>query len=244
MDHLVTQPIVNPEKSEFISCRGKAYACYAIPTELVTAETDLDRYFLRYAAPHLQPETDTLLVSEKMLACAQGKAMPLEDIHAGWLARFLCRFVQKTGYGIGLAMPETMECALRECGICRILLAAAAGAVGRLFRRKGWFYRVAGYKAAAVDGPCKFTIPPYDHCVVPAPDMPDDWARRIARLLGTPVLVIDCNDIGGRILGASSPELDQGFYLELLKQNPLGQSLEQTPIGILRELGKQAMASR
>ncbi len=230
INHFLT---VNPEKEEFITVDGQTFGCYGILTELVTEQTDLTAFLLQYAAPLLK-EGDILLLSEKMVACAQGKAKPMEKIHPGKLARFLCRYVRKTDYGIGLSIPETMQCALDECGVFRILLASAVGAAGRILGKKGWFYRVAGYKAAAVDGPCEFTIPPYDHCVVPAPNHPGKTARKLARTLGCTVLIIDCNDIGGRILGCSDRKLDRSLLLRVLAQNPLGQSREQTPIGILR----------
>ncbi|HIT08165.1 MAG TPA: F420-0--gamma-glutamyl ligase [Candidatus Merdivicinus faecavium] len=224
---------VNPEKEEFVTAGGRTFACYAIVTEVVTGKTDLTAFLLHYAAPLLR-EGDILLLSEKLVACAQGKARPVESIRPGSLARFLCRFVRKTDYGIGLSIPETMQCALDECGAPRILLAAAVGAAGRLLGKSGWFYRVAGYRAAAVDGPCPFTIPPLDRCVVPAPDRPVETARKLAEALGCAVLIIDCNDFGGRILGSSDPRLDERLLLTLLAQNPLGQSREQTPVGILR----------
>ena len=70
---------------------------------------------MTYAAPHMQ-EGDVLFITEKAVACTQKRAIPLKDIHPRPLARFLSKFVLKTPYGIGLAMPETMEMALRECG--------------------------------------------------------------------------------------------------------------------------------
>ena len=239
-NHFLT---VNPEKEEFVTVDGQTFGCYGIITELVTEQTDLTAFVLQYAAPLLKPG-DILLLSEKMVACAQGKARPLDSIHPGGLARFLCRYVRKTEYGIGLSMPETMQCALDECGVFRILLAAAAGAAGRLFGKKGWFYRVAGYKAAAVDGPCEFSITPYDRCVVPAPSHPGQTARMVSKILGCTVLIIDCNDIGGRILASSHRKLNRSFFLRVLTQNPLGQSREQTPIGILRPCPQSPDLSR
>lgn len=230
------QLIVNPEKEEYVQAQNRRFACYAIPTDLITEQDNLEKLVLWYAKPLLQAG-DILILSEKMVACTQGKAKPLDSIKPGRLARFLCRFVRKTDYGIGLAMPETMQCALNECGVFRILLASAAGAAGKLFRRKGWFYHVAGYKASAVDGPCAFTLPPYDRYVVPAPDRPNETASRLSEILGGPlVLIIDLNDIGGRILGSSNPDANLPLYLEVLRQNPLGQSHEQTPIGVIRPL--------
>ncbi len=227
---------VNPEKQEFVTVGTERFACYAIPTPLVEAGCDLDKLVLQYITPLLRPG-DIVILSEKMVACAQGRAYPLDSIQAGFAARFLSSFVQKTPTGIGLSMPETMQCAIWECGLPRILLAAAAGALGKLFRQKGWFYRVAGRKAAAVDGPCSFTIAPYNHCVVPAPSQPKKVARQLSQVLNhTPVCIIDCNDLGGCILACSHRNLDIKKLIQILKQNPLGQGCEQMPMGIVRKI--------
>ena len=108
----------------------------------------------------------------------------MKDIHPRPLARFLCKFVLKTPYGIGLGIPETMEMALQECGTPKILFAAAVSAVGKLFHKRGWFYKIAGYKARSIDGPCDYTLPPYNEYVVlgqpnrtrPPKRCPSAWA--------------------------------------------------------------------
>ena len=107
-----------------------------------------------------------MFITEKAVACTQRRAIPMKDIHPRPLAKFLCKFVLKTPYGIGLGIPETMEMALQECGTIRILFAAAVSAVGKLFGIRGWFYKVAGYKARSIDGPCDYTLPPYNEYVV------------------------------------------------------------------------------
>ena len=112
---------------------------------------------------------DILFVTEKIVAITQGRSYPLEAIRPRRLAVFLARFVTKTPYGIGLGMPETMEMALRECGTPRILFAAGVSAVTKLFGRRGDFYRIAGDKARAIDGPTSGTIPPYNKAVVLGP---------------------------------------------------------------------------
>ena len=122
---------------------------------------------------------DTLFVTEKIVAITQGRSFLVEEITPRPLARFLSRYVVKTSYGIGLGMPETMEMALRECGTPRILFAAAVSAVTKLFGRRGDFYRIAGDKARAIDGPTDGTIPPYDRAVVLGPTEPDAVAERL-----------------------------------------------------------------
>jgi len=50
-------------------------------------------------------------------------------------------------------------------------------------------------------------------------------------------LVIDINDLGGNILGCSKDLAGkEELILKILKDNPAGQSNQQTPIIILRQL--------
>lgn len=227
-------PKINEGKQCKIVCGGKEYYRWAIRTPVISREDDLIQVVGQYAAPYLKPE-DILFLSEKMVATTQGRAIPLEEIHPRPLARFLCKFVRKTPYGIGLAMPETMEMALRECGTIRILIAAAVSAVGKLFGRRGWFYVIAGEKAAAIDGPCEYTLPPLNKAVVLAPHSPDEVAQLLSKAFGgQQILIVDINDLGGKILGAYPPSLDREFYAAVLKDNPLGQSDQRTPMGIIR----------
>ena len=77
-----------------------------------------------------------------------------------------------------------MEMALQECGTPRILFAAAVSAVGKLFHKRGWFYTIAGYKARSIDGPCDYTLPPYNEYVVLGPAQPDETAQKMSQCLG------------------------------------------------------------
>jgi len=225
---------INPGKKEIVQSDNGNYLCYAIKTRIITEEDSLTDIIIEYAAPSLQ-KGDILFLSEKMVACTQGRALPLDSVKPSLTAKFLSRFVTKSNAGIGLAMPETMQCAIDECGRARILLASLAGMFGKLFRQKGWFYKAAGYRAACIDGPCGYTIPPYNNYVVLAPLEPDNTAASIAGMLdGVIVLIVDVNDFGGEILG-SSEIIDKNRIKRLLRQNPLGQSHESTPMGILRK---------
>ena len=132
----------------------------------------------------------------------------------------------------------TMEMAIRECGTFRILVAAAVSAVGKLFGIRGWFYKVAGEKARSIDGPCDCTLPPYNEYVVLGPADPDKVAAEIYAVLGKPVLITDINDIGGVIMGAAPLSTDRGLMAAILRDNPLGQSHEQTPMGIIRPVAE------
>lgn len=229
---------VNFDRAEVIRVDGVRYRRLALKTPLVHREDNLGEILSEAAGPFLE-EGDILVVTEKVVAITQGRAMPVADVKPSLLARFLSRFVSRTPYGIGLAMPETMECALKECGRARILLAAAVGALGKLLKKKGWFYEVAGLQAAGIDGPCACTIPPYNSWIVLSPLDPDEAARRIFSTLRTEgcplraVVIADCNDLGGNLIGQSG-EVDLALLQKVMADNPLGQGDDQTPAGIIR----------
>jgi len=225
----------NEGKQGVICVDGGAYIRLPIRTHLVTREDDIVAVAEQYGAPVLSEEDDVLFISEKCVACTQGRYYFIKDVKPRKLAYFLSKYVTKTKHGIGLGMPETMECALVECGVPRILFAAFISVIGKkIFRKKGWFYKVAGYKAASIDGPTHNTIPPYNECVVLGPLYPDKVAKQIAEKIGYRVIIVDINDLDGQILGASDPSMDRRLYARILKDNPLGQDRQQTPMGVIR----------
>ena len=179
---------------------------------------------------------DLLFVTEKIVAITQGRSYPIDSVQPRKLATFLSKYVTKTSYGIGLGMPETMEMALRECGTPRILFAAAVSAVTKAFGRKGDFYRIAGDKARAIDGPTSGTIPPFNKAVVLGPERPREVAAHLKDMLGgtADVAVVDINDIGGNILGSTMDKAGEARLVRILRDNPLGQGHQSTPLGIVR----------
>jgi hypothetical protein len=225
----------NAGKALTVTVEGASYARIPIRTRVVMPGDDLDAFVREYAQELVQTG-DILFVTEKIVAITQGRSYLVEDIHPRRLARFLSRFVVRTPYGIGLGMPETMEMALRECGVPRILFAAAVSAVTKAFGRKGDFYRIAGDKARAIDGPTSGTIPPYNKAVVLGPERPKAVAAHLRSLLGTvaDVAVVDINDLGGNILGSTLDKAGERRLVAILKDNPLGQGHESTPLGIVR----------
>ena len=213
---------------------GVVYARHPVRTHLVTAQDDAAEVVARYVGA-IDDAVRLVAVSERMVAITQGRSYPIRDIRPGRLARVLQRFVTRPGYGIGLGSAETMELAIREVGAPRILAAAAASAVTKPFGVHGIFYRVAGPQAKAIDGPTGYTIPPYNEAATLGPRDPDGAARAIAAAVSAPVAVIDANDAGCAVLGAS-PGVDRRFVMRLFADNPLGQAREQTPVCVVREV--------
>jgi len=224
----------NEGRALHAALHGIVYARHPVRTHLVTATDDAPAVVTRYVG-QLPDDVRLLAVSERMVAITQGRSFPISEIRPGRLARLLERFVTRPGYGIGLGSAETMELAIREVGAPRILLAAAASAVTKPFGVHGVFYRLAGAQAKAIDGPTSYTIPPYNQAATLGPKDPDGAARTLAAAIGAPVAVIDANDAGCAVLGAS-PGVDRRFVQALFADNPLGQAREQTPICLVREV--------
>jgi hypothetical protein len=226
----------NEGKSLEVTVDGATYERVPIKTHVVLEGEVLVDVIEKYATGLLR-DGDMLFVTEKIVAITQGRAYPLEQIAPRRLAVTLSKYVTKTSHGIGLGIPETMEMALRECGTPRILFAAAVAAVTKAFGRRGDFYRIAGPKARAIDGPTKNTIPPYDSQVVLGPARPNEVAREIKVRVGkaVDVLIVDINDFGGNILGSTLDREGNELVVRILKDNPLGQDRQSTPLGIIRK---------
>ncbi|QYH36058.1 coenzyme F420-0:L-glutamate ligase [Salinibacterium sp. M195] len=227
----------NAGKSLTVEVDGVVFERLPIKTRLVVRDDDIVQVVTEYATDVVR-DGDLLFVTEKIVGITQGRAYPIDEITPRKLATTLSKYVTKTSHGIGLGMPETMEMALRECGTPRILFAAAVAAVTKAIGRRGDFYRIAGPKARAIDGPTKNTIPPYDSHVVLGPARPDGVASDIASALGgkVQVLIVDINDFGGNILGSTTDRATSELVRKVLKDNPLGQDHQSTPLGVIRRV--------
>ncbi len=227
----------NASKVLAIEVDGTSYARLPIKTHIITDADTIGEVVDKYALPHFI-EGDYLFISERIVAISQGRAYPIKDIHPSALARLLVKFVHKSPYGIGLGSPWTMELAIREAGAARMLFAAFAAAVTKPFGIRGVFYRVVGNNINAIDGPCDYTLPPFNKYAKLGPAEPDKVARELQAATGHEVVIIDANDLGVAILGKSSSTITDDFCKAVFRDNPLGQSAEQTPLCIVRKVDR------
>ena len=226
---------MNDGKSPIIEVDGIKYERIPVKTKVVYKGDDIAEVVKEFTTGRLE-KGDIIFISEKCVAISQGRSYELNSIKCGFWAKLLSKFVVKTPAGIGLGIPQTMQKAIDEVGLIRILFAAFVGAITKLFGRKGDFYRIAGEQAASIDGPTPYTIPPYNGYVTCGPKEPDKTAIAISIAIDTPVAIVDINDLGGKVLGASSKEVDRDLIPRILKDNPLGQGSQQTPVGIIRKV--------
>lgn len=68
------------------------------------------------------------------------------------------------------------------------------------------------------------------------PERPREVAVELRSLLpaGVDVAVVDINDIGGNILGSTLGKAGEDRLVRVLRDNPLGQGVQATPLGIVR----------
>ncbi len=202
-----------------------------VPAPLVTMHTDLVALADAATASVREP-SDVLAVSESVLAISQGRAIPLELVDPGPLARVLCRFVNAEG---PLHSPQGMQGAVAEAGALRAFAAAAAGGMGKLLGVRGLFYKIAGAPTAMIDDVAA-CMPPFDHHLILGPSRPDEFAAAAAEALGCRVCVVDANNkTGAWIVGASSG-IDKDRVEKALSDNPAGNEDQQTPLVLIKGL--------
>lgn len=226
----------NPGKNLEITVGSTRYLRIPIRTNVVHSGESLEKLLDTFARDQLN-DGDQLAISEKIIAISQGRAFPIESISPSPLAKLLVRFVTKTPHGIGLGSPWTMQLAIREAGIYRILWAAFCSAITKPFGLRGVFYRVIGKNINAIDGPTANTLPPYNTYAKLPPKEPNRVALCLEKHTGHEVWIIDANDLGVNVLGKSKTETPDTLIAAIFHDNPLGQSREQTPICIVRKIG-------
>jgi asparagine synthase (glutamine-hydrolysing) len=184
-------------------------------------------------------------ISEKIVAITQGRSYFIWDIKVGRPARLLSRYVTRTPAGIGLGSPFTMQLAIEEAGLPRVLFASAGGAVGKVLGRRGLFYDLVGGDIRAIDGPTEYSVYPANVSAKLGPKDPDDVAAHLSAAIRARVpeayrdtfggtVVMDANDIGRNVLGKDAPGPKER-YEAMFADNPLGQGSEQTPMAIVFE---------
>lgn len=225
----------NTGKNLTIEHNGKSFERLPIKTHIITKDDNIINVCKKYLQPHLKLG-DVIFISEKIIAIMQGRAFPIKEIKPSWLAKLLIKFVTKSPYGIGLGSPWTMELAIKEVGAFRIIFAAFISGITKPFGLKGIFYKIVGNNINAIDGPCDYTLPPYNEYAKLGPLNPDKVAREIKTTLGIDVVIIDANDLGVAVLGKSTENISDEFCKNIFKDNPLGQTNEQTPLCIVRKL--------
>lgn len=240
----------NADKKIEIDVNGSEYLRYPVKTELFEKGDNFAEKLARSVADYRKKLLEKYskhenkkwiaIVSEKIVAISQGRSYFIWDINPSWWAKTLSKFVKRTPYGIGLGSPWTMQLAIQEVGLPRVLFASLISIVTKPFGTSGIFYKIVGRTVASIDGPTEYSLYPSNVSAKLGPVEPTKAAQNIRKeikeKLGKKhtenfegVVIIDANDLGRDILGNAS-ELSDETVAQIMRDNPMGQGSEQTPL--------------
>ncbi len=223
-------------KSLVVEVGGASWARYLVKTHFIGVDDNFDDLVKKYVAP-LSKKDDIVVLCQKIVSIIQKRIVFEKDVKVGFWAKLLSKFVKKTPYGFSIGNPLKMQVAINLAGLPRVFWAGFCSLVGKLFGKQGVFYKVAGHQISQIDGFYGQAFPQYANIGILGPEGCDLLCDSLKNKFGLSFVVADINDLGGNILGVSQNLKGQeGLLLQILKDNPAGQSNQQTPILILREV--------
>ena len=221
---------------EKIKISDEEYQRYAIKTHFVNVGENFDEIFEKYVVPDVV-EGDIVFCSEKIVALCQRRIVRKQDMKLSILARFLSRFASKPKGGIGVAEPYKMQFAIDTVGAVKVIFAAAAGGICKLFGKKGVFYEIVGNEVSGLDGFYDKVWEEYGDIGILIPENPTEVCNRVYDRFGVNMVIVDANDWGQELLGKDDGvPLDDETILEIIRDNPAGQGKECTPFIIARKI--------
>ena len=213
----------NPEKPLTRTIDGREYYRCPIHTRLVKVGDNLSQLVEEYVLPYFQ-EGDCVYISEKIVSLCQRDIIPKESVKLSRTAKFLSRLASTNdSAGIGVHNVYKMQVAILLCGKAKVIFAAIAAGVARLFGKRGVFYEITGPQVAGLDGFYSTYFEDYKNFGILSPKEPDKAAAKVEAETGVHCCVADINDFGGEVLAVSpqSP-MDKALLQKLLKDNPAG----------------------
>ena len=227
----------NPGKIVDITVNGVPYKRHAIKTNFIEIGDSYTALIEKYIVP-IYEEGDLVFSASKILSICSSNVINPDDMKVGKCAVYLSGKVEKTPAGYGLSLPLKMQYAIDTAGLPRILFAAAVSVVGKkLFRRKGWFYKIAGKKVTGIDGFGDAGQEANNLIGIPLPDNAREICDEIYSKYGICLIVTDTNDLASSTLAASAPvykKWTKKDIAEMIQDNPYGQGNENTPFILIR----------
>ncbi len=225
----------NEGKNVEIEVNGQVYMRHAIKTRFVQIGESYIDFFKEYALP-LYQEGDIISTSEKIIALCQNRIVRREDIKIGFWAKLLSKFASHPDTGVGVGETIKMQYAIDTVGLPRVLWAAFASAVTKLFGKKGVFYEIVGMEVSGLDGFYDKVWSEYRDIGIRIPENPSGVCNEIKEKLGISCMIVDANDLGQEVLGYSDDiKLSLDEMKGLIRDNPSGQGSELTPIILIRK---------
>jgi F420-0:gamma-glutamyl ligase-like protein len=223
------------EKKIIVEINNTNWERHLIKTHFIGIEDNFESVVEKYVLP-VAKDKDIIILCQKIVSIIQKRIVYKKDVKVSFWAKFLSKFVKKTPYGFSVGNPLKMQVAIDLAGLPRIFLAGFCSIICKLFGISGVFYRVAGKQISEIDGFYGEAYPQYSDMGILGPKDCDILCDKLKSKFGFSFAVADVNDLGGNILGVSKNlKGKEKLLLQILKDNPAGQSNEQTPIIIIRE---------
>ena len=229
---------------EFNAIKGKEveitvgenkYLRNAVQTHYVQLGESYVDLIKKYVVP-IHQEGDIISISEKIVSLCQRRVIYKKDLKVSALAKFLSKFAMRSDAGVGVDNPYKMQFAIMLCGPLKVLWAAIAGGVCKLFGRRGVFYEIVGQEVSGLDGFYGNVFADYAEFGIRIPDNSTGVCNEIYEATGVKCMIVDANDFNVEILGkADSIDYSDEELKGMVIDNPAGQEKTLTPIVLVRK---------
>ena len=221
-------------KNVEIDVNGEKYL-HAIKTHYIQLGESYIDIIEKYVKP-IYEEGDILSISEKIISLCQKRVVYKKDMKVSALAKFLSKFAMRSDAGVGVDNPYKMQFAIDLCGRLKVIWAAIAGGVCKLFGKKGTFYKIVGPEISGLDGFYGNVFSDYAEFGIRIPENSTGVCNEIYEKLGIKAMIVDANDFNVEILGRSdSIEESEDTLKKMIKDNPAGQVKTLTPLVLIRK---------
>jgi hypothetical protein len=225
----------NEHKNVEIQVGSDRYSRHAITTHYVQIGEDYIKIIEQYVKD-LYQEGDIVSISEKIIGLCQKRVVYKKDVKVGLLAKFLSRFAMRSDAGVGVDNPYKMQFAIMMCGRLKVIYAAIMGGIGKLFGKKGTFYKIVGQEISGLDGFYGKVFEDYAEFGIRIPDNSTGVCNEIFEKTGVKAMIVDANDINVEILGkCDAINMTDDELKALIIDNPAGQSKQLTPLILIRK---------
>lgn len=218
---------------------GIEYLRLPVETDLVNIGDNLNDFLNKFGKPYVT-KGDIFCISSKIISITENFVLHRSEVHVGFLAKLIVRFVKKWPNDYGYSLPEKMQVAINLAGYPRIIAALIGGTLLKIIGKPGYFYKIAGNNINAIDGFIPTAQKPFNEYAFLPPTNGDEISNSISKIVGAPTIIIDGNNVDNNIMGLSDEAkalYNKEDYMQILRGNPQGQDDDGniTPIIIIRK---------
>ena len=134
-------------KNVEIQVGDNTYKRHAIETHYIQLGESYIDIVKQYVSP-IYEEGDIVSFSEKIISLCQKNIVYKKDVKVSGLAKFLSKFAMRSDAGVGVDNPYKMQFAIDLNGRLKVIWAAIAGGICKLFGKRGVFYEIAPARTA------------------------------------------------------------------------------------------------